>query len=170
MVATKRFRRTVSRCEIQGLAGRRAPAETQEQTIRGGEMTAQTEEVDPAVSEVLRAVYDPCCRDKGISVVDMGLLHRASISDGVARVDLLLTSGWCPFAASVLTDIEDAVAAMPGVEQACVRIVWDEVWGPDRLTDGARAKLRFLPPPREAGEASAYVATNWPGTENLEES
>jgi metal-sulfur cluster biosynthetic enzyme len=115
--------------------------------------------VDPAVSDALRGVYDPCCRDKGISVVDMGLLHRATVAGGVAEVDLLLTSGWCPFASSVLTDIEDAVAAMPGVRQATVRIVWDEVWGPERLSDGARSKLRFLPPPTAAGSPAAYVAS-----------
>ena len=113
--------------------------------------------VDPAVSDALRGVFDPCCRDKGISVVDMGLLHRATVSGGVAQVDLLLTSGWCPFASRVLTDIEDAVAALPGIREASVRIVWDEVWGPERLSDGARSKLRFLPPP-SAGTAAAYVA------------
>ena len=59
---------------------------------------------------MLSEVYDPCCRDKGISVVDMGLLHHAEIDDGAARVELMLTSGWCPFAVSVLTDVESAVA------------------------------------------------------------
>src|SRR3712207_8154352 len=38
----------------------------------------------------------PCCREKGISVVDMGLLRSVAVHDGHARVELLLTSGWCP--------------------------------------------------------------------------
>jgi metal-sulfur cluster biosynthetic enzyme len=118
--------------------------------------------VDPIVTEALRDVYDPCCRDKGISVVDMGLLHRASIRDGRAEVDLLLTSGWCPFATSVLTDVESAVAGLPGVREASVRIVWDEAWTPERLADSARTKLRFLPPPSEAGDPSQYVAAHRP--------
>jgi metal-sulfur cluster biosynthetic enzyme len=49
-------------------------------------------DVDPVITQALGGVYDPCCRDKGISVVDMGLLHRARISDGVAHVELVLTS------------------------------------------------------------------------------
>lgn len=117
-------------------------------------------EVDPAIGTVLRTVYDPCCRDKGISVVDMGLLHKATVSqDGVAEVDLILTSGWCPFAASVLRDIENAVQALPGVRRTDVRIVWDHVWSPERLSDDAQAKLRFLPPPAAAGSPAAYVAS-----------
>ena len=62
----------------------------------------------------LSEVYDPCCREKGISVVDMGLLRSVEVPDGHARVELLLTSGWCPFAARVLTDVEDAIGAQPG--------------------------------------------------------
>ena len=120
--------------------------------------------VDPAISEALRGVYDPCCRDKGISVVDMGLLHRASIADGVAHVDLLLTTGWCPFASQVLTDIEYVVARLPSVERAEVRVVWDEAWSPERLSADARRKLRFLPPPAEVADRASFVAAQRPGS------
>lgn len=113
--------------------------------------------VDPAVTTALQDVYDPCCREKGISVVDMGLLHRARIRDGHARVELLLTSGWCPFAGGLLEEIGDAIEALPGVDRADVEIVWDEVWGPGRLSDDARAKLRFLPDPRTVSSPDQYL-------------
>ena len=105
--------------------------------------------IDPAVRDVLRDVYDPCCRDKGISVVDMGLLHRAEIAHGAATVELMLTSGWCPFATAVLGDIESAVRTLPGVADATVSLVWHETWSPERLSDSARVKLRFLPSPKD---------------------
>jgi metal-sulfur cluster biosynthetic enzyme len=68
----------------------------------------------------------------------------------------------------VLTDVESAVAGLPGVREASVRIVWDEAWSPERLADTARTKLRFLPPPSEAGDPAQYVrgalaGTNPPG-------
>ena len=116
--------------------------------------------IDPSVREVLGDVFDPCCRDKGISVVDMGLLHRAEIDDGAARVELMLTSGWCPFATTVLGDIESAVCSLPDVETATVELVWHEAWSPDRLSDSARAKLRFLPDPVTAGDPTSYVAAS----------
>ena len=108
--------------------------------------------------DALADVYDPCCHEKGISVVDMGLLHRVSVSDGRARVELLLTSGWCPFAARVLTDVRERVEALPDIESAEVEVVWDEAWTTDRLSAGARAKLRFLPDPASVPDRAAYLA------------
>lgn len=121
-----------------------------------------TPPVDATISDVLRAVYDPCCREKGISVVDMGLLHRAEVEDGVARVELVLTSGWCPFATRVLTDVESAVRSLPGVADASVEVVWSEAWSPDRLSESARARLRFLPDPRAVPDRAAYLSQHQP--------
>jgi metal-sulfur cluster biosynthetic enzyme len=108
----------------------------------------------------LSAVYDPCCREKGISVVDMGLLRSVTVQDGHARVELLLTSGWCPFAARVLTDVEDVVRAQPGVDTCDVQIVWDEAWTTDRLSDSARRQLRFLPDPVAVPDRDRYLAAH----------
>jgi metal-sulfur cluster biosynthetic enzyme len=110
----------------------------------------------------LSDVYDPCCREKGISVVDMGLLRSVAVADGHARVELLLTSGWCPFAARVLTDVEAAIAAQPGVDSCEVEIVWDEAWTTDRLAESAVAKLRFLPDPVAVGDRDAYLSSHVP--------
>lgn len=133
-------------------------------------MTVQaTATIDDSLREVLSGVYDPCCRDKGISVVDMGLLHRAEIDDGAARVELMLTSGWCPFASQVLTDIEAAACTLPGVDRATVELVWHEAWSPDRLSDSARSKLQFLPDPRSVADPAAYVAQNWPTHHDTED-
>ena len=57
------------------------------------------------VLDALSDVYDPCCREKGISVVDMGLLRSATVNGTHARVELLLTSGWCPFASCASSPI-----------------------------------------------------------------
>ena len=111
----------------------------------------------------LSDVFDPCCREKGISVVDMGLLRSVDVHDRHARVELLLTSGWCPFASRVLMDVADAIGAQPGVDSCEVRIVWDEAWTTDRLADSARRKLRFLPDPVAVGDRDAYLAAHTPG-------
>jgi metal-sulfur cluster biosynthetic enzyme len=87
--------------------------------------------------DALSEVFDPCCRDKGISVVDMGLLRSVG-----------------------LTDVQEAIAAQPGVDSAEVEIVWDEAWTTDRLSDSAVAKLRFLPDPTAVPDRDAYIATH----------
>jgi metal-sulfur cluster biosynthetic enzyme len=111
----------------------------------------------------LEHVYDPCCREKGISVVDMGLLRSVTVADRHARVELLLTSGWCPFASRVLADVEEALTAQPGVDSCAVEIVWDEAWSPDRLSEPARRLLRFLPDPVAVGDRDAYLSSHIPG-------
>jgi metal-sulfur cluster biosynthetic enzyme len=112
--------------------------------------------------DALSEVYDPCCREKGISVVDMGLVRDVSVRDGRARVELLLTTGWCPFASRVLDEVKDRVEEMDGVDRADVEVMWDEAWTTDRLSDDARRKLRFLPDPVMVHNRDAYVATHLP--------
>ena len=104
-----------------------------------------------AVMEALASVYDPCCQEKGLSVVDMGLVRRIDLDGARPRVELLLTTGWCPFAAHLVGEISERVAALPGMAGSTVQIVWDEPWTTDRLSDKARRTLRFLPHPKEVG-------------------
>jgi len=113
--------------------------------------------------DALSEVYDPCCAEKGLSVVDMGLVRSVRQAGGRVRVELLLTSGWCPFAARVLTEVRQRIEAQPGVDRAEVDIVWDEVWTTDRLSERATRMLRFLPPPVLAGDRDAYLAEHGAG-------
>jgi metal-sulfur cluster biosynthetic enzyme len=118
----------------------------------------------PDVLDSLRDVYDPCCRDKGISVVDMGIVRSAAVgADGRVRVELMLTTGWCPFAARVVSEVRERVEALPGIATADVEVVWDEPWTTDRLSPAARGVLRFLPDPRAVPDRDRYVAEHWPG-------
>lgn len=112
--------------------------------------------------DALSDVYDPCCREKGISVVDMGLVRSVDASGGHVRVELLLTSGWCPFASGVLTEVQERMEAQPGVTAAEVEIVWDEAWTTDRLSETAARLLRFLPPPAEVPDRARYLAAHMP--------
>ncbi len=110
------------------------------------------------IIDALRSVYDPCCQDKGISVVDMGLVRSVEVDGERARVELVLTTGWCPFTVHLLTVIRERVEALPAVAGAEVEVVWDEPWTTERLSDDARRKLRFLPDPTAIADRDHYVA------------
>ena len=125
-----------------------------------GRAGADEADVSAAVIEALRSVYDPCCREQGISVVDMGLIDSVRFADGEARLELVLTSGWCPFAVELLKAVRERVEALPEVEGAAVEIVWEKAWGSDRLSPEARAKLRFLPDPASIPDREQYVAAH----------
>lgn len=101
------------------------------------------------ILDVLREVYDPCCEDRKLSVVDMGLIEDIRVDGEQASVDLVLTSGWCPFMVPLVDTIRDRVAGLDTVSTADVRVIWDRAWTSDRLSDAARRQLHFLPPPNE---------------------
>jgi metal-sulfur cluster biosynthetic enzyme len=94
-----------------------------------------------AVIDALREVYDPCCADRGVSIVDMGLVEDVRIEGNHVNVDLVLTTGWCPFVATMSTAIPDRLKKLDDVETVDVKVVWDPVWTMDRLSESARAKL-----------------------------
>jgi metal-sulfur cluster biosynthetic enzyme len=132
--------------------------------LKGGRMLeereiAQGADSRPPPSETdvfaaLRRCYDPCCKEKQISVVDMGLVDQVRIDGAQVGIDIILTSGWCPFSMHMLTMMEQEVGALAGVDDVKVTITWGTVWSPERLSESARAKLRLpmeqLLPLREA--------------------
>jgi metal-sulfur cluster biosynthetic enzyme len=91
--------------------------------------------------DALRDVYDPCCADRGVSIVDMGVVEDVRLLDGHVEVDLIPTTGWCPFVANMSAAIPLALKALPGVETVDVKVVWEPAWSPDRLSESARKKL-----------------------------
>ena len=111
----------------------------------------------PSREAVIRALdecYDPCCHDRKISVVDMGLIESIHIRGREVRVEMVLTSGWCPFAARLLEMAEEKVGGLPTVDVVEVEVVWDPAWTPERMSASAREKLTLplekLAPLRQA--------------------
>jgi metal-sulfur cluster biosynthetic enzyme len=107
-----------------------------------------------AVISALDNCFDPCCQERRISVVDMGLIENIEILGSRVRVEMVLTTGWCPFASRLLGMVEEEVGNLPGVDDVDVDVVWDPTWTPERMSAGAREKLRLplekLQPLREA--------------------
>jgi metal-sulfur cluster biosynthetic enzyme len=56
------------------------------------------------VLEVLQTCYDPCCKERSVSVVELGLIQGVKVAENGhdVRIELLLTSGWCPFSTHLL--------------------------------------------------------------------
>ena len=106
------------------------------------------------VIQALRACYDPCCRDRKISVVDMGLIEGIETRGRDVGIKLVLTTGWCPFSAQLFAMIQSTVGALAGVETVDVEAVWNPAWTPERMSQEARSTLRLpletLLPLREA--------------------
>jgi metal-sulfur cluster biosynthetic enzyme len=100
-------------------------------------------EVKTSDDDVLEAMKDVVDPELGINVVDLGLVYGVALDgEGVATIDMTLTSAACP-----LTDvIEDQTqVALDGVVDAFrINWVWMPPWGPDKITDEGREQLRAL--------------------------
>ncbi len=95
------------------------------------------------IMKALQDCYDPCCRDRRISVVDMGLIEKIQVEGPEVQIDMLLTTGWCPFVANLFQMVEERVGQCEGVGRVIVQVTWDTVWTMDRLSESAREKLRI---------------------------
>ncbi len=95
------------------------------------------------VLEVLQTCYDPCCKERAVSVVELGLIQNVQVAENGhdVRVELLLTSGWCPFSTHLLQMIDQHLHAIDGVGEVDTEIVWNTVWTPERMSASARQKL-----------------------------
>ena len=95
------------------------------------------------VVEVLKTCYDPCCKERAVSVVELGLIQDVKVAENGrdVRVELLLTSGWCPFSTHLLQMIDQNVRAIEGVGEVDTEIVWSTVWTPERMSASAKEKL-----------------------------
>jgi metal-sulfur cluster biosynthetic enzyme len=95
------------------------------------------------VDDVREALYDVVDPELGINVVDLGLIYDLALDDdGIATIDMTLTSAACP-----LTDvIEDQTrSALDGlVKDFKINWVWMPPWGPDKITDDGREQLRAI--------------------------
>jgi metal-sulfur cluster biosynthetic enzyme len=101
------------------------------------------EQGSPARDEVLEALRDVVDPELGINVVDLGLVYGVDLGqDGVAIIDMTLTSAACP-----LTDVieDQAAEALDGLVPGFrINWVWLPPWGPDKITEDGREQLRAL--------------------------
>jgi metal-sulfur cluster biosynthetic enzyme len=105
---------------------------TGQQPDPGAEVTA--EDVYQALSEVT----DP---ELPISVVDLGLIYDVRLVGTDVEIDMTLTSTGCPVHDLLVEDVRAAVAALDGVSETRVSVVWDPPWTSDRIAMGARRLL-----------------------------
>ena len=82
------------------------------------------------IREAIRPVQDPELR---LGLVDLGLIYRITNEAGVVDVDMTLTTPFCPLAPTMISDVERAVRALPGVTDVRVNLVWEPQWDPKTM-------------------------------------
>jgi len=91
-----------------------------------------------AIYQALKQIYDP---EVGINIVDMGLIYDLTLEDTKVGVTMTLTSPGCPAGPLILTQVEEKLKELEGVEEVDINVVWSPPWSPDRLSEEAKDQL-----------------------------
>lgn len=99
-------------------------------------------DVETQVWEALKGCYDP---EIPVNIVDLGLVYDLKVDEASGghrvAVKMTLTAQGCGMGTVIAGDAQQRIAALPGVAEATVDIVWDPPWGPQMITPEGREKL-----------------------------
>ncbi len=120
--------------------------ETDDNEIAPGEAHSGATEGAPAgegstedkVVEALKNVFDP---ELGINIVDLGLVYEVHAEDGKVHIEYTLTTMGCPIGPLIEQQMNQFVAAVPGVEEFSAEMVLRPPWTPEMMSDEAKAAL-----------------------------
>ena len=97
------------------------------------------QDIRPQVLEVLSTVFDP---EIPVNIRELGLIYDVLVDkDGRVGVRMTLTAPACPAAQSLPVEVQQKAAAVPGVTEAKVEIVWEPPWTKEMMSEAAKLQL-----------------------------
>ena len=103
------------------------------------EMHAKADE--RAIIAALETIHDP---EIPVNIYELGLIYDIIRHEtGDVAITMSLTAPGCPVAGEMPKQVADTVAALAGVGQVSVSLVWDPAWTPDRMSEDAKLALDF---------------------------
>ena len=94
----------------------------------------------------LRTVFDP---EIPVNIVDLGLVYRCEITDhpeGGKKIDIdmTMTAPGCGMGDVLKVDAQNKIAALPGVREVNIQVVFEPPWDPSKMTEAARLELGMM--------------------------
>lgn len=93
-----------------------------------------------SIHRTLSGVYDP---ELNIPVTDLGIIYDISIEKESVVITFTLTYPGCPLADLLDEEIRRAVHSVEGVKNVNTNLVWEPVWGPEKMSETARFSLGY---------------------------
>ena len=105
-------------------------------------MSIDTDKLREQVEDALRQVYDP---EIPVNIFELGLIYGIDVSEeGAVQIRMTLTAPSCPAAGAMPGEVESRVAAVEGVKEVTVELVWDPPWDQSRMSEAAKLELGLL--------------------------
>ena len=105
-------------------------------------ITEQKKHIENQIIEVMKTIYDP---EIPVNIYDLGLIYEISIDESfVACIKMTLTTPNCPVAESLPIEVKEKTAAIKGIRDAHVEIVFDPPWSRNMISEAALLELGLL--------------------------
>lgn len=128
--------------DVFDFGGRDRPDAAASEDVERPEPDAGDPELQARVLEALKTVRDP---EIPVNLVDLGLIYELIVrKDGTVYVEMTLTTPACPVAGALPGQVQQAVAAVSGVNDVRVKLVWTPPWSQDRMSEEARLELGLV--------------------------
>lgn len=109
------------------------------QTAAMSDDPQRSAELKPRVVEALSQVFDP---EIPVNIYELGLIYDIIVdSSNTVGIRMTLTAPACPAAQFLPEEVRRKVAAVDGVADVKVDVVWDPPWDRTRMSEAARLQL-----------------------------
>ena len=93
----------------------------------------------PEIVEALKSVFDA---EIPVNIYELGLIYKIEIDlENNVAVKMTLTAPGCPVAGEMPDQVRDAVAAVDGLGDVDVELVWEPGWNPSLMAETAKLQL-----------------------------
>ena len=100
---------------------------------------ARSAALKPRIIDALKTVFDP---EISVNIYDLGLIYDVIVeASGAVGIRMTLTAPACPAAQFLPGQVRDKVAAVPGVTDVKVDVVWDPPWDRGRMSEVTKLQL-----------------------------
>jgi len=116
-----------------------AASDSQSQTTGMVNDAGQSAALKPLIVKALSSVFDP---EIPVNIYELGLIYDIIVDAASAvGIRMTLTAPACPAAQSLPEQVRSTVAAVPGVSDVRVDIVWEPAWDRNRMSEAAKLQL-----------------------------
>lgn len=84
------------------------------------------------IREALRNVIDP---EIGLNVVELGLIRDLQVENGQTRINMILTTPFCPYGPAMIEQVRNAALDVAGGDVEVE--IGTELWDPSMMEEGA---------------------------------
>ena len=91
--------------------------------------------------ELLKTIIDP---EINLDIYTLGLIYSVQFDEGVLAILMTFTTPFCPFADSILEQIETLLSAINEVESVLIELTFEPAWSQDMIAESARLEKGLM--------------------------